>query len=213
MILVGQYDSPFVRRVAVTLNLYAMPFTRDRTSVFSPAIARFHPMMRVPSLILDDGEVLWDSGAILDHLDEQVAPETALTPRSGPARRRVLRATTLATGGMDKAVALLYERVMHPPECVSAQWADRCRAQLDGALARLESEAASPWFFGGAMTQADVTIGCLVGFVRLRFEEAFAAGRYPAIEAIAARCEASDAFVRARPLPDEIIPPKGTAHR
>ncbi|MGL4592714.1 MAG: glutathione S-transferase N-terminal domain-containing protein, partial [Aestuariivirga sp.] len=72
MILVGQYDSPFVRRVAVTLHHYHMPFTRNTMSVFGDAKAmqKINPLIRVPSLILEGGETLIDSGAIIDALDE-----------------------------------------------------------------------------------------------------------------------------------------------
>jgi glutathione S-transferase len=92
MILVGQYDSPFVRRVAVTLHHYGMPFSRNRISVFSDAdkMATINPVVRIPSLILDDGSTLIDSAAILDWLDEQ-AGDKALTPRGGDDRRDVWR--------------------------------------------------------------------------------------------------------------------------
>jgi glutathione S-transferase len=117
MILVGQYDSPFVRRVGVTLHLYGMPFTRNAISVFTDAgeMALINPLVRIPSLILDSGETLIDSAAILDTLDEMVGPSRALTPASGAARRRVLKATAMAAGAMDKAGAWVYERHFHPP--------------------------------------------------------------------------------------------------
>jgi glutathione S-transferase len=213
MILVGQYDSPFVRRVAITLLNYRMPFTRDRTSVFSPDMARLTPLVRIPTLLLDDGEALFDSHAILDHLDEQVAPERALVPRSGPARRPVLRAIVIATGGTEKAGAVVYERHLHAGACVSEEWVARCLGQLGGALAFLEREASSPWFFGERLTQADVTIGCLVFFLRLRLVEAFPPGRYPALEALADRCDALDEFRATLPAPDEVMPAPRTARR
>jgi glutathione S-transferase len=213
MILVGQYDSPYVRRVAITLHHYGVTFTRDTTSVFSPKMADVHPLVRIPSLILDDGERLWDSVAILDHLDEQVAPEQALTPRSGTARRRVLRITTLATGAIEKAGAIVYERHLHKPECLSHEWIGRCVTQLTGALSYLDREAQAPWFFGTTMTQADVTIGCVIGYMRLRLEEAFAAGRYPKLAALAARCDALGEFAKTQPGPDEVMPAKGSARR
>ena len=89
MILVGQYDSPFVRRIAVALHIYGIAFTRNTLSVFGDAEAmrRINPLGRIPSLILDDGEVLIDSWAIHDYLDEIVGPARSLTPASGPMRR------------------------------------------------------------------------------------------------------------------------------
>ena len=93
MILVGQFDSPVTRRVGVVLHHYGIPFTRDTRSIFSDAaeIAKITPMIRIPALILEGGEVLIDSGAILDYLDEQVGPIRALIPSSGPARRKILQ--------------------------------------------------------------------------------------------------------------------------
>jgi glutathione S-transferase len=213
MILVGQYDSPFVRRVGATLHHYGMPFTRDRTSVFSPSMASVSPLVRIPSLILDDGETLWDSAAILDHLDEQVTASVALTPRSGEARRYVLRATALAVGAGEKAGAVVYERHLHKPDCISAEWVKRCLEQVAGALSHLDGTAREPWFFGEHITQTDITIGCIVGYLRLRLDEAFPLSRYPNLEALTARCDALDEFVRTQPAPDEVMPPKGTAQR
>ncbi len=213
MILVGQYDSPFVRRVAVTLRHYDIPFARDRTSVFSPAMAGMHPLGRIPSLILDDGERLWDSAAILDYLDEQVAAPVALTPRAGEARRRVLRATALAAGAAEKAGAVVYERHLHEPACVSSEWVNRCLSQLAGALMYLEKAALEPWFFGEKLTQADVTLGCTIAFLRLRLAEAFPRGRYPALEALIERYGRLREFMETEPGPDEAMPPKGTVRR
>jgi glutathione S-transferase len=211
MILIGQFDSPFVRRVAITLHIYGIPFERDRTSVFSPAMTRLHPLRRVPSLILDDDEALWDSASILDHLDERADPDAVLTPRSGLPRRQVQRATAIAAGAAEKAVAILYEGVFHEPECVSGEWIERCRGPIDGGLTHLDEQALAPWFFGDSLTQADVTIGCLVSFLRLRLDAAFPRGRYAAIEAISSRCDALDAFFRTLPAPDEVMPATGTA--
>jgi glutathione S-transferase len=213
MILVGQYDSPFVRRIAVTLHRYGMPFTRDRTSVFSAKMADVNPLVRIPSLVLDSGEVLWDSAAILDYLDEQVSPDAALTPRAGAARRQVLRATALAAGATEKAGAVVYERHLHRPDCVANEWISRCLAQLDGALGYLDRTAQAPWFLGEKITQADVTIGCLAGYLRLRLEEALPPGRHQALERLAARCNVLDAFVSTQPAPDEVMPAKGTTRR
>src|SRR5687768_15672987 len=98
--LIGQYDSPFVRRVAVALQRYRMPYQHETWSVWrqADAIARLSPLRRVPTLVLDDREVLVESSAILDALDDLVAPEQALVPRTGPARRHVLRLCALACG-------------------------------------------------------------------------------------------------------------------
>src|SRR4029079_13095322 len=150
-------------------------------------MAEINPLVRIPSLIIDGDETLFDSGAILDYLDELAGSQRALTPRSGEERRRVLKATALATGAIDKAGAVVYERHFHAAPCIAHDWAARCLSQLAGVLVHLAGHAREPWYFGGHMTQADVTIGCMIGYINLRLSEAFPAGRYPRIEKIAAR--------------------------
>ena len=117
MILIGQYDSPFVRRVGIAPTLHGLPFEHRAWSVWGNAeeIARFNPLRRVPVLVLDDGEVLLESGAILDGLDDLVGESRALLPRGGARRRDGLRVVSLATGLADKCVSLLYEEVLRPP--------------------------------------------------------------------------------------------------
>src|ERR1700754_2549354 len=115
MILIGQYDSPFVRRVAIALRTYGMDYEHRPWSVFgdAEALAQFNPLRRVPTLICDDGTALMESGAILDWLDEQAGPDQALIAPSGLQRRDALRICALASGLADKAVSLVYERVVH----------------------------------------------------------------------------------------------------
>src|SRR5215468_8838666 len=116
MILVGQYDSPFVRRVGISLRILGFAYEHDVRSVFGDfdSMRRTNPLGRIPSLVLDDGEVLIDSTAILDWLDETVGPSRALVPRSGAERRRILRLIALASGAVDKAGASAYERIIRP---------------------------------------------------------------------------------------------------
>ena len=88
MILIGQYDSPFVRRVAVTLHHYHMPFTRNPLSVFGDKsqVQAINPLLRVPILIIENGEQIVDSFAIIDHLDHVVGNARSLIPAHGPER-------------------------------------------------------------------------------------------------------------------------------
>jgi len=208
MILVGQYDSPFVRRVAITLHRYEIPFTRNAISVFGDAdrMARINPLVRVPSLVLDSGETLIDSAAILDTLDEMVGPGRALTPPSGAARRRVLRATAMATGAMDKAGAWAYERHFHPPGQRSETMLARYQAQLAGALSWLDAQTRDGRLCGPALSQADISAAVLVFYLKLRVAPAFPDGGYPRLAALCDALEATDAFIATRPAPNETMP-------
>jgi glutathione S-transferase len=208
MILVGQYDSPVTRRVAVTLHHYGMPFARDTSSIFGDAahVQTINPLTRVPALILDDGEVLIDSAAIIDHLDEMAGPARALIPPAGHDRRQIMQATALAYGCFEKAGVLVYERHFHPPAHVSPVWEKRCEGQLAAGLSALEARAGNPWLYGDTLSHADVMIACATFYMTLRLPRAFPPGRYPKLEALATTCEALPAFIAARISPDETMP-------
>ena len=208
MILVGQFDSPVTRRVGVVLHHYGMPFTRDARSIFGDAdeIAKITPMLRIPALILDDGEVLIDSNAILDHLDEQVGPARALIPPSGPMRRQILQATAFASACFEKSGVLVYERIFHPPEHVSAQWVSRCQTQLARGLTELEHRYTGPWLCGDTITHADIMITCAIGYMNLRLGSAFPPGAYPKLDALAAKCETLPVFKSASIGANETMP-------
>jgi glutathione S-transferase len=197
MILIGQYDSPFVRRVAIALNLYGFAFEHRPWSTFGDAdkIAPFNPLRRVPTLLLDSGEALIDSTAILDTLDEMVGAEKAMIAPRGPDRRHALKICALATGLGDKAVSLVYERVLRKDQ--SKLWVERCEAQIGGVLEALETERAaisSPFWFGARISHADIAVGCVLRFTGEAHPGLFDRARYPALAAHAARCEALPSF-------------------
>ena len=208
MILVGQYDSPFVRRVAVTLHHYHMPFERNTISVFSQAkkMQKINPLIRIPSLELASGEILIDSWAILDYLDALAGPARALTPSNGPERRKVLQSVALAVGTAEKAGAVVYERHFHAGKMVSREWEERCLEQVQSGLSQLEKNCGTPWFSDLHMSQADVTIGCMIGYLKLRLPEAFPAKSFPKLHGLSLHCEMREEFVKSRIAPDETMP-------
>ena len=195
MILVGQYDSPVTRRVAVALHHYGMPFSRDARSIFADAVAigRISPLTRVPALILDDGEVLIDSTAILDHLDE-LAGDRALCPASGPLRRQILQLTALAQGTMEKAVAVIFERKFHPPAHQSAAWLSRCLGQTRAGLDELARRLVGPFACGASLSHADVMITTLIWYLRDRMDEGLSPVAHAPLISLADRCETLPAF-------------------
>jgi len=197
MILIGQYDSPFVRRVAVALNLYGLPYEHWPWSTFGDGdkLAAYNPLRRVPTLVLDDGEVLIESAAILDYLDELVGPERALVPACGPDRRAALKVCALATGLCDKMVSLVYEKVLHA--ATSDMWVARCETQIGGVLDALEADRvrrASDFWFGDRVGHADVVVTCAIRFLREAHSEIFGLGRWPGLVALADACEVLRAF-------------------
>jgi glutathione S-transferase len=209
MILIGQYDSPFVRRVAVALRLYGLPFEHRPWSTFGDAekIAPFNPLRRVPTLVLDTGEAVIESTAILEYLDELVGPHKAMIAARGAPRRFALRICALATGLGDKAVSLVYERVLRKDQ--SAIWVERCHQQIGGVLETLEKErdaVASPYWFGERIGHADIAVACVLRFVAEAHSELFSAARYPALAVHATRCEALPVFAE---IAQALSPPGG----
>lgn len=202
MILVGKLDSPFVRRVAVSMNLYGIPFERQVISVYADAdaVRAVNPLGKVPALILDGGETLFDSQMILDHLDEIVGPERALTPADGSERRDVLRCSAVALGLSEKVVGLNFETKQRPAETIDAGVITRLETQVTSALGWLEERKPDPWFCGPQMTQADVTAAASLTHLFERRSELFPGDDYPALAALRERAEALPHF-QASPFP------------
>ena len=197
MILIGQYDSPFVRRVAVALNLYGFPYEHRPWSTFGDGdkLAAYNPLRRVPTLVLEGGEVLIESSAILEYLDELVGPDRALTPAHGPERRAALKVSALATGLCDKMVSLVYERVLH--EAPSDAWVVRCETQIGNVLDALEEDRvrrSGGFWFGKRLGHVDVVVTCAIRFLREAHPAIFRLGRWPRLVAQASVCEALEAF-------------------
>ena len=197
MILIGQYDSPFVRRVGIALRLYGMAFEHRPWSVFgdAEAIRALNPLIRVPTLVLDDGFVLTDSHMILDYLDHQVNKKLVMFPRHEPARHQALKIATLGTGLADKAVSLLYEKVLH--QATSATWAARCMTQIGAVLTALEADRAGrdgPWWFGERLSHSDIAVACAWTFVAEAHAGAVDLSPYPALGCHSAACEALPVF-------------------
>lgn len=199
MILIGMFDSPYVRRVAIAMTLLGLPFEHRNWSVGKDfdRIREYSPIGRVPALVLDSGEVLAESAMILDYLDSLAGPQRALLPVEGVARRQALRLIGLATGAADKGIMIVIERVFRPEEKRHAPWTDRCVVQVEGALAELEKHCAArsgQWLVGETMTLADITVVCATTYVREAVPLDLAA--YPALQAHVDRCEALPVFRR-----------------
>jgi glutathione S-transferase len=211
MILIGMFDSPFVRRVAVSMNLLRVPFEHRNWSVGKDfeLIRQFNPLGRVPALVQADGDTLIESAAILDFLDENAAPGHALLPRSGEARREALRIMAIAVGGAEKAVAQIYETAFRPAEKRYRPWVERCHTQMHAALAELDrlcQVRGGEWLIGNRITQADVTATCVYTFLSEALDINRDAVMYPALSAVAARCEALPEF---RSVKAEWVAPAG----
>lgn len=161
MMLIGVNRSPYTRRVAITLKAYDVPFEQRPLSGFADRaeVRASNPLGRIPALVLDTGETLIDSGAIIDHLDETYGRDRALTPASGADRRAVLKVAALMMGACDKALQAAYTRNHTPAEKIHQPWIDDCNAQVTNALLAVDAmvDLARPYLLLDRLTQADIT--------------------------------------------------------
>jgi glutathione S-transferase len=203
MLLIGMLDSPFVRRVAISMRMLGMTYEHGNWSVGRDfeRIRQYSPLGRVPALVLEDGSVLVESAAILDYVDDQAGPGRALLPGTGLARRDSLQLMALAIGAAETARDTLYERLFRPADKLHQPWLDRRLSQMHAGLAELEQRAArrapGGWLVGEQLTQADITATCCFTFVGDAIPLP-AEAPYPTLRALAARCEQRPEFVATR---------------
>lgn len=197
MILIGQFDSPFVRRIGIALELYGIAYEHKPWSTFGDAdrIAAYNPLLRVPTLVLDGGEALVETLAILDTLDEMAGRDRALIPSSGPSRRKILQVAARAGGVSDKAVSLFYSQRFH--ESASPDYIARVRSQIAETFGWLERDRAAPareWWVDGRLTHADIAVAATLRHFRDAIGEGWDFSRWPALLAHSEQCEALPVF-------------------
>jgi glutathione S-transferase len=210
MILIGQYDSSFVRRVGIALTLYRLPFEHRPWSVFSDAerIRPINPLVRVPVLILgssDSDEALIGTDAILDHLDSLAPSGQRLSPTGEPERRRAMKVSAVASGLADTAVSLFYEKVLHPEP--SRDFVGRRTAQLLGAVAALEADRAGrqgPYWFGDGMLHADIAVAAALRHAAESHPDVLDLSAYPALVRHCGKLEALPVF---QEISQPFVPP------
>ena len=208
MKLIGMLDSPYVRRVAISLQRLELPFEHQSLSVFRgfDAFRRINPVVKAPTLLCDDGTVLMDSTLIL-HYAEALARPRSLLPAEPAALARELRRIGLALAACEKAVQILYERMLRPEDKRHAPWLERVAGQLHAAFGDLEQDLARhplPADSAG-FNQAGISIAVAWHFTVQTVADALPAQDYPLLAALSAAAEALPEF-RAAPHGDDTYP-------
>ena len=203
MQLIGMLDSPYVRRVAISMKLMGIPFEHRPLSVFRnyDEFRAINPMVKVPTLVCDDGEVLMDSTLILDYLEGMVPLAKRLMPVDAVARRNALQNIGIALVACEKSVQRFYELTLRPKDKQHAPWLDRVTQQMTGAFSALEKivGTARPWLHGTRMLQDDICIAVAWRFAQFVMADAVSATQFPQLAAYSARAEMLPDFL-ATPL-------------
>ena len=214
MKLIGMLDSPYVRRVAISLQLLGLPFEHRSISVFRgfDAFQRINPVVKAPTLVCDDGEVLMDSTLILDYAEALAAPRRSLMPAGIAERAHALRCIGLALTACEKGVQIIYERNLRPAEKQHEPWVDRVRGQLLAALAGLEAEPARRPLAtrSEAIDQAGVTSAVAWHFTRELLPEIADGTLFRELAAYSAKAEALAEFAAA-PHGDGVVAAAGAS--
>jgi glutathione S-transferase len=213
MQLIGMLDSPYVRRVAVSLQLLGLPFEHRSISVFRgfAQVQAINPVVKVPTLVCDDGGVLMDSTLILDHAESLAAQKggRSLMPRDIQARQQALWVIGLALAACEKSVQRHYEHALRPSEKLHAPWVDRVTGQMIAACEALEALVAAkpPGATTETIDQAGVTVAITWQFIQQMMPAVVDAAKFPALQAFSARAETLPAF-RAAPHSEAVYPVK-----
>ncbi|MFT5114273.1 MAG: glutathione S-transferase [Parasphingorhabdus sp.] len=196
MILIGQFDSPFVRRTAVTMNYYGIPFERKILSVFTDfeKMLDQNPLGKVPILVLDNGECIFDSRMIIDYVERLVSEKERLIPAELDHRCSVLRVEAVALGLAEKSYERGLEYARRQPDKIDENWSERLKRQITSALAWLESQQPDPWLYGDRMTQADITCAVAYTYLREKQQIAFSSSDFPTLDEHSNYCESLQAF-------------------
>ena len=197
MRLIGMLDSPYVRRVAISLDLLGLPFEHESVSVFK-AFEQFHdinPVVKAPTLVCDDGEVLMDSSLILQYVEAAGTAGPSLWSADPMQRQHQFRAVSLALAACEKSVQIVYERKLRPAEAQYEPWIARVTGQMLAAYAGLEREVQErPASFSGPATQAAVSAAVAWQFTQAMIAPLVPAENYPGLVALSERLEQTAAF-------------------
>lgn len=198
MKLIGMLDSPYVRRVAVSLRQLGLDYEHEPVSVFRTfeQFQQINPVVKAPTLVCDNGVVLMDSTLILDYI-EAFSGKT-LMPAALEQRQLALRRIGLALAAAEKAVQIVYEHQLRPSEKRHQPWVDRVDGQLHAALGALEmewTESAN----AGVLTQDRITTAVVWQFAESMLPDRVLAARYPKLAAFSAAAETLPAFAQNPP--------------
>ena len=198
MKLIGMLDSPYVRRVAISAKCLGIDLEHQPVSVFRhfEQFQQINPVVKAPTLVLDDGEVLIDSTLIIEYLEALAGPGNSLMPDDLDQRLRSLRLIGLALAACEKSVQLYYERNLRPAEIQFEPWVERVEGQLAAAYSALERELEmQPLKTDGTIAQDGITLAVAWSFTHLVVPDQVDVNRFPQISAFTAYAEGLEGFV------------------
>jgi glutathione S-transferase len=174
MKLIGALTSPYVRKVRIVMAEKKLDFQFVLEDVWaSDEMLKSNPLGKVPCLVMEGGEAVFDSRVIVEYLDT-LSPVGKLIPASGRERVEVRTWESLADGVLDAAILARLERtwVGRTEAQRSPAWIERQLSRVDTALGAMSKGLGDkPWCMGIHFTLADIAVGCALGYLSFRFPE------------------------------------------
>jgi len=173
MKLIGALGSPYVRKVRIVMAEKKLDYQLVLEDVWSETtmIRDYNPLGKVPCLVMEDGEAVFDSRVICEYLDT-LTPVGKLIPPSGRERAEVRCWEALADGIADAGILLRLEERLRDPEQRSDKWVARQKLKIvDGLAAIASGLGEKPWCASNHLTLADIAVGCVLGWLSFRLPE------------------------------------------
>ena len=199
MKLVGSKTSPYVRKCRVILAERALPFEFVEESAWNAGttVPRYNPLNKVPALVMDDGESIYDSRVICEYLD--AISGGTLLPSDPAQRARVRRYEALGDGLADAGITVFLERKREASRQDPA-WIARQLDKVKAALAAIEVAIGGGDYLGGKQpNMADIACACALFWSEFRMPELNVRQDHARIRAWAERMEARPSFASTRP--------------
>lgn len=198
MKLIGTLDSPYVRRVAISLDFFGINFEHEPLSVFRTfeEFSRINPVVKAPSLVLDDGVVLMDSTLIINYFETLSTSKLNLFPSNYQEQANDVRTLGLALVACEKTVQIVYENNLRPSEKFHHPWIERVTQQLLAACRELNKQLEIMPLQDGHLNQASITSAVTWSFMQLMLPNIVRAEDFPAIKDIALALEQTELFKR-----------------
>ena len=201
MKLIGSLTSPYVRKVRIVFLEKKVDLDLELENVWAAdtKIALNNPLGKVPCLVLEDGEVIYDSRVIAEYADT-LGPVGKLIPIGGRERATVKTWETLADGVEDAGILARLEVTLRPPEQQSAVWIERQMGKVNTSLAQMSRELGeNAWCHSDQMTLADIAVGCALGYLLFRFPNIAWQAQYPNLDALYQKLMQRPSFIETAP--------------
>lgn len=202
MKLIGMLDSPYVRRVAITFDTLGVPFEHEAVSVFSTfeKFQSINPVVKAPTLICDDGEIVMDSSLILQLVEATNTGCPSLWPEDPLERQHAFRAVSLALAACEKSVQTVYERNLRPESAQYEPWLLRVRGQLLAAYAGLEQEVEDRGALFSGLTHASIAGAVAWQFTQSVLTSIVPVERHPYLAELSQQLESLPQFRKYPPV-------------